>query len=402
MHMTPPKVYFGSINHGKIAQFASLANKLELIIDRLDFSTLAKNDKVAVKMHLGYTDGAQTIPSFYVKRIVERIKKTGAHPYITDTPTSVYNAADRGYTQETCGCPIIPISGIKERYGYKTEINYRNIETMNMAGVLHDSDALINLSHVKAQNNVGYAAAMKNLGVGGYNGSDRWHQIHGIFNSVPSFNPEKCTPAHAKELVKSCPYGYIKYNKEKHELDINRGKCYNGNCFECLKVDANVGCLNMEPEAFETFQELITISSKKILERFDEGKVFHINFLMDITPTCDCMGVIQPQIIPDIGIAGSRDIVAVEAASIDLVAKEELIWSKVPPYFKHLNVDPSIKLHSFQRLWGPLKDPCNMVKFGVKYGLGQNPYELIEVLSPAETLNMEGCHTFERGQPSFA
>ena len=400
--MNPPKVYFGSINHGKIAQFASLANKLELIIDHLDFSTLAKNDKVAVKMHLGYTDSAQTIPSFYVKRVVERIKKTGAHPYITDTPTSVYNAADRGYTQETCGCPIIPISGIKERYGYKTEINYRNIETMNMAGVLHDSDALVNLSHVKAQNNVGYAAAMKNLGVGGYNGSDRWHQIHGIFNSVPSFNPEKCTPAHAEDLVKSCPYGYIEYNKEKHELDINRGKCYNGNCFECLKADADVDSLNMEPEAFETFQELITISSKKILERFNEGKVFHINFLMDITPTCDCMGVIQPQIIPDIGIAGSRDIVAVEAASIDLVAKEELIWSKIPPYFKHLNVDPTIKLHPFQRLWGPLKDPNNVVKFGVKYGLGQNPYELIEVLSPAETLNMEGRHTFERGQPSFA
>ena len=400
--MTSPKVYFGSINHGKIAQFASLANKLELIIDSLDFSTLEKNDKVAVKMHLGYTDGAQTIPSFYVKRVVERIKKTGAYPFITDTPTSVYNAADRGYTQETCGCPIIPISGIKERYGYKTEINYRNIETMNMAGVLHDSDALVNLSHVKAQNNVGYAAAIKNLGVGGYNGSDRWHQIHGIFNSVPSFNPEKCTPTHAEELVKSCPYGYIKYNKEKHELDINRGRCYNGNCFECLKVDTDVGCLNMEPEAFETFQELITISSKKILERYDENKVFHINFLMDITPTCDCMGVIQPQIIPDIGIAGSRDIVAVEAASIDLVSKEELIWSKVPPYFKHLNVDPSVKLHPFQRLWGPLKDPYNVVKFGVKYGLGQNPYELIEILPAAETLNMEGRHTFERGQPSFA
>ena len=400
--MTLPKVYFGSINHGKIAQFASLANKLELIIDSLDFSTLAKNDKVAVKMHLGITDGAQTIPSFYVKRVVERIKKTGAHPYITDTPTSVYNAADRGYTQETCGCPIIPISGIKERYGYKTEISYRNIETMNMAGVLHDSDALVNLSHVKAQNNVGYAAATKNLGVGGYNGSDRWHQIHGIFNSVPSFIPEKCTPVHAEKLVKSCPYGYIKYNKEKHELDINRGRCFNGNCFECMKTDADVGCLNMEPEAFQTFQELITISSKKILERYDESKVFHINFLMDITPTCDCMGVIQPQIIPDIGIAGSRDIVAVEAVSIDLISKEELIWSKIPPYFKHLNVDPSVKLHPFQRLWGPLKDPYNVVKFGVKYGLGQNPYELIEVMSPAETLKMEGRHTFERGQPSFA
>lgn len=145
------RVFYGSINHGQIAQFASLAVKLDRIIDGLDFSSLTGKDKVAVKMHLGFTDGAQTIPSFYVRRVVEKIKETGASPYITDNPTSVYNAFYRGYTQETCGCPIIPIAGIKDLYGYETEINYMDIDTMSMAGVLHDSDALVNLSHVKAR-----------------------------------------------------------------------------------------------------------------------------------------------------------------------------------------------------------------------------------------------------------
>ena len=398
--MVLSKVYFGSINHGKIAQFASLANKLDIIIENLDFTTLAKKDKVAVKMHLGFTDGAQTIPSFYVRRVVEKIKETGAYPYVTDNPTAVYNAAYRGYTQETCGCPIIPIAGIKDLYGYETEINYRNVDTMNMAGVLHDSDALVNLSHVKAQNNVGYAAALKNLGVGGYNGSDRFRKIHGIFNSVPSWDPEKCTPEHAVKLVESCPYGYIKYDKEKHDLALSRGRCYNGNCFECMEADRDVGCLNMDPEGFETFHEIIAIGTKKILETFDDEKVFHINFLMDMTPTCDCMGIVQPQVIPDIGITGSRNIVAVEQASIDLIAEEELIYSKVPPYFKHLNSDPSADLHPFQRLWGPLKDPYNVTKLGEKHGLGSRSYEMVEILPAEETLNMEGRHSYERG-PSF-
>jgi uncharacterized Fe-S center protein len=396
------KVYFGSMNHGKIAQEASLAHKLELMIDALDFSTLGKGDKVAVKMHLGYTDGAQTIHPFYVRRIVERIKKVGAYPFVTDNPTSVYNAAERGYTQETCGCPLVPVSGIKELYGYDTEINYRTVHTMKMAGVLHDSDALVNLSHVKSQNNVGYAAAVKNLGVGGYNGSSRWQHVHGIFNSTPSFQPEKCSPDHAETLVKSCPYGYISYKKEKHELAINRGRCYNSNCLECVKADEGVNCLNMRPEDFETFQELITIASKKILDRFDAKKVFHFNFLMDMTPTCDCMGVIQPQVVPDIGIVGGRDIVAVEQASIDLVAKEDLILSKIPPYFKHLNTDKSKNLHPFQRLWGPMKDPGNVGRFGEKYNLGSSKYELVEILSPEETLHTEASHSFERGQPSFS
>ncbi|MBM3292616.1 DUF362 domain-containing protein [Candidatus Bathyarchaeota archaeon] len=397
--MVSSKVFFGSINHGKIAQFASLANKLDVIIDRLDFSTLTKKDKVAVKLHLGFTDGAQTIPPFYVRRVVKRIKDTGAYPYLTDNPSAVYNAAERGYTQETCGCPIIPISGIKELYGYETEINYRNVDKMNMAGVLHDSDALVNLSHVKSQNNVGYAAALKNLGVGGYNGDARFSKIHGIFNTVPAWDSSKCTPEHALKLAESCPYGCIRYDKGRHSLSLSRGQCYNTNCMECIKADDNVGSLKMEAEGFETFQEIIAIGTKKILERYDKDKIFHINFLMDMTPTCDCMGVVQPQIIPDIGVVGSRDIVAVEQASIDLIGKEELLVDKVPPYFKHLN--PDKKLHPFERLYGKLKSPYNATKYAEKHGLGTRNYELIEILPPSETINMKATHVYERG-PSFA
>ena len=156
----------------------------------------------------------------------------------------------------------------------------------------------------------------------------------------------------------------------------------------------------MEKEGFQTFHEIITIGTKKILETFDDEKIYHFNFLMDITPTCDCMGIIQPQIVPDIGIVASRDIVALEQASIDLVATEELIINKIPAYFKHLNIDPLVDLHPFQRLLGPLKDPYDVTKFGEKYGLRNCSYELIEILSAEETVNMKGSHSYERG-PSF-
>ena len=121
---------------------------------------------------------------------------------------------------------------------------------------------------------------------------------------------------------------------------------------------------------------------------------------MDMTPTCDCMGVIQPQIVPDIGIVGSRDIVAVEQVSIDLIAKEELLVNKVPTYIKHLNTE-SEGLHPFERLHGKLKSPYNVTKYGAKYGLGSTEYELIEILPPEETVNIKGGHTFESG-PTFA
>ncbi len=105
-----PIVYFGSVKQGNRGKFASFAAKVDEVVKKLDFSTIEKKDKVAIKMHLGYQDGYQTIPVFFVRRIVDAVKKTGAFPFVTDNPTSVYNAVNRGYTQETCGCPLIPIA----------------------------------------------------------------------------------------------------------------------------------------------------------------------------------------------------------------------------------------------------------------------------------------------------
>ena len=105
--MEKPKVYFGSIQHGRDALFASLGMKFTKILDLLDFTTIKKGDKVAIKMHLGFNEGYQTIPVFFIRRLVKAVKKVGGIPFITDNPTAVYNAVERGYTQETCGCPIV-------------------------------------------------------------------------------------------------------------------------------------------------------------------------------------------------------------------------------------------------------------------------------------------------------
>ena len=49
------EVFYGSIQHGQASAFASLTVKVDKIIDLLDFSSIKKNDKVAIKMHLGYS-----------------------------------------------------------------------------------------------------------------------------------------------------------------------------------------------------------------------------------------------------------------------------------------------------------------------------------------------------------
>ncbi len=399
MTAEPSKVFFGSTQIGKMHLSVCLAAKVDKIIELLDFSTIKKNDKVAIKMHLGFRDGYQTIPVFFVRRVVDAVKKVGGWPFITDNPTAVYNAFYRGYTHETCGCPLIPAAGVKDGYVYETKIGFGNVETLNMGGVLHDADVLIDLSHAKGHNSCGYGGAIKNLALGGYSAPSRWNKIHGVEESIPYWDSQKCTPEHAKVLVASCPYKAIEYNEEKHLLKVGFSSCYQ--CMECIRADKDVGCLQIKQENFSAFQELLADGAKKVLDTFENDKKFFLNFLIEITPFCDCWGVAQPCVVNDIGVLGSRDIVAIERATLDLIGKEGLIEKNIPLLFRHANLDPKADLHPFQRLFGPMKNPYLAAEFAEKLGAGSRTYELVEVLPPHETIKMEMPEAeFER-QPSF-
>lgn len=394
-----PKIFFGSINHGQDARFASLGEKFNRLLDSLEFSTIKKGDKVAIKMHLGFSDGYQTIPVFFIRRLVKKVKKAGGVPFITDNPTAVYNAVDRGYTAETCGCPLIPIAGVKDGYKKTIEINYANVDTLDAGGVLIDADVLINVSHSKGHGNCGYGGAFKNIAIGGYAAQSRWYKLHGVEDHIPWWDAEKCTPEHAEKLVRSCPYGALTYDKEKHKMSMMRFKCHNTNCLECLEADKEVNCLKINQDNFAAFQELMAISSQKILESFDKEKIFHLNFLIEITAHCDCMGIIQPVIVNDIGILASRDIVAIEQASLDLIKQSGIIKQNIPPFFKHINLKDD--LHPFEAIWGTMKNPYQVVKFAEKNGLGNTNYELVEILPPEETKNEDPSKYKFEGEMSF-
>jgi len=385
MSSGPSNVYFGSVILGNTARWAAFAAKVDEVIKKLDFKTIDKKDKVAIKMHLGFNDGYQTVPVFFVRRIVKAVKEAGGYPFITDNPTAVYNAVERGYTQETCGCPLIPVAGVKDGYTYDFDVNFHNVDTLKIGGVMADADVLIDLTHVKGHNSCGFGGAIKNIALGGYHGPSRWQKIHGVEQSLPYWDADKCTPEHAKKLVESCGEGVIKYDEEKHKLTVAFGMCIQ--CMDCIEADKDVGCLQIKQENFSLFQELMAIGANEILKTFDENKRFFLNFLINITPFCDCWGMGLPNILNDVGVLGSRDIVAVEQASLDLIGKQEVIESMVPPFVK-LHNEPG--LHPFQRINGPLKDPYITVDYAEKLGMGSKDYKLIEVLSPKKTAKKKG------------
>ncbi|MHA1668128.1 MAG: DUF362 domain-containing protein [Candidatus Heimdallarchaeaceae archaeon] len=400
MNSEKAKVYFGSIQHGRNSAFASFTVKVDKIVKMLlDETPIEKKDKVAIKMHLGFNDGYQTIPVFFVRRVVEAVKNRGGYPFVTDNPTSVYNAVYRGYTQETCGCPIVPIAGIKDGYTTPVEINFKDIDTLDLAGALKDADVLIDLSHAKGHGACGYGGAIKNLALGGYSGPTRWRKIHGAAQFDEYWDKAKGSPELAKKLVESCPYGALSYNEEKNELRRNYHDCHQ--CMTCLQVDGGIGVVKLPRESYSAFQEMMAIATQKVLETFKPEKTIFINFLLQITTYCDCMGLGQPPIVNDIGVVGSKDIVAIETATLDLIKEEGLIEKNIPPYIKHANLNPEEDLHPFTRVHGPYKDPYEVVQFAEKMGMGTSNYELIEILSPAETAKMEPPKREFEGEPTF-
>ncbi|MGC9778206.1 MAG: DUF362 domain-containing protein [Candidatus Heimdallarchaeota archaeon] len=339
------------------------------------------------------------MPVFFIRKLVEAVKKTGGYPFITDTPTAVYNAASRGYTEETCGCPIIPVAGVKDGYKYSKEVNFKGVDSIDMAGVLHDADVLINFAHAKAHGLYGYGGVIKNIALGGFAAKTRWNKIHGVVHYDKYWDADKCTPEHTKKPVDSCPVKAINYKEDKHELRVAFYNC--NQCMECIKADEGVGCLEIKQENLDAFQEFMAIAAKQVLDTFDKKKIFNINIALQITIFCDCMGMPQPIITNEIGILASKDTVAIEQAPLDLIKKEGILESSIHPYLKNVQLDPKLDLHPFQRLLGPMKDPYKVVEYAEKLEMGTSKYELIEILSPEETAKMEPPKERYETEPTF-
>ncbi len=81
-------------------------------------------------------------------------------------------------------------------------------------------------------------------------------------------------------------------------------------------------------------------------------------------------------ILPDAGIFGSDDIVAVEQAVLDATSAMRLIEENLP-----LSMEVHTREgHPFRQLHGPLKDPYIITEYGEKMGLGSRSYDLVDVL----------------------
>ena len=309
----------------------NMLDKLGHVIEKAGIGKMDLKDKmVALKIHFGEPGNLSYIRPNYVAHIVDRVKKMGGKPFLTDCNTLYYgrraNAVDHleaamenGFNRIAVGCDVIIADGLTGADAREIEINQKLVEKAKIGTAIADADVFISINHFKGHEQTGFGGAMKNIGMGC---GSRKGKLEMHSASKPKMDQENCVSCGM--CIKNCPEKAISYN-EHRKAQIDYEKCIG--CGQCVASCHYGAAYAVYDQAAEILNEKIAEYTLAVLK----GKQhFHINFMMNISPDCDCWGCNDQAIVPDVGIAASTDPIALDRACVDLVnAAPEIEKSKI-------------------------------------------------------------------------
>lgn len=360
------QVFFATPHVRKLAVEFSLPAKFQRMLDAVDLPSIVMGKRVCIKMHMGAKlgkSGFTTIHPLFVRFLVDKVKEAGARDvFVTDE--QVEGCEVRGYTEQTFGCPIVhlfPQDGVPR----VLDINFKTYDTAEVGADLLDADVLIVFSHVKGHGACGFGGAVKNIAMGCVSDGTR-AKMHSLEGGI-QWDPAKCS--RCLTCVEGCDRSAVKYNEEEDKIEFFFHNCKY--CRHCV-LSCPEGALTTTEVSYEDFQEAMARGTSTILGKFGPENLLFINVLMNITIFCDCWGFSTAPIVPDIGILASRDLVAIDTASLDLIKEENLLESGLPDGWQLVE-----GTHLFEKIHA--KNPFVVLQFLEQLGMGSHAYELQEI-----------------------
>ena len=218
--------------------------------------------RVAVKLHTGEQNGPNIIPRDWVQSLLESSINNAA---IVETNT--YYVGDRYTTEEhretlqVNGWTFCPVDIMDEEGTAMLPIRGGKwFSQMSVGSHLKNYDSLVVLTHFKGHVQGGFGGSNKNIGIGSADGRIGKKMIH-----------------------------------------------------------TRLGSDDMWSITEEEFMERMTESTKSVLDYFGE-KLCYVNVMRNMSVSCDCEGVnAAPVVTPNVGIAASLDILAVDQACVDMI-----------------------------------------------------------------------------------
>lgn len=317
--MSQSKVFFTGL---RTNPSLNLPDKLIRLIKAAGIEQLDFNKKLtAIKIHFGEPGNLAYIRPNYAARIVSYLRERGAIPFLTDTNTLYHgrrsNAPDHleaayenGFNPLVTRCHIIIADGIKGTDYTEIETGFELCPTAKIGSAIASAEVIISMNHFKGHEMMGFGGAIKNLGMGGASVGGKL-ELHS--SSSPEIVEKNCTGCRICE--KYCAHDAIEVDSRRIAR-IDKEKCVGcGQCIAVCQFDA----------ARVVWDSASEVASKKVAEyafAAVKGKPhFHINFMTDISPDCDCWGNNDAPLVPDIGIAASFDPVALDMACAEMVMR---------------------------------------------------------------------------------
>lgn len=365
------EVYFADLRARSAEE--NRIHKLQRLFDAAGFPEIfRRGDLAAIKLHFGEAGNDSFVNPIFVRPLVDRIRAAGAKPFLTDTRTlyagSRSNAVDHlstaiehGFAYAVVGAPVIVADGLRGGHARAVPIGKKHFADVHIAGDIVDADSMIVLSHFKGHMQAGFGGAIKNLGMGCASPAGK-KEMHCARAQVTE---ERCGGCGACGDV--CPRAAISMPDTTSVVDP--ALCIG--CGECLTV-CPTGAIEFD----------WTVDLPPFMERMAEyafgavankgGRVGYITFLTNITPDCDCVPWSDAPIVPDIGILASKDPVAIDQASYDLVNQQAGLKNTL----LERNLEPGED--KFLGVWESTLGNIQL-DYGDKIGLGKKDYQLEEV-----------------------
>jgi len=361
------QVYFSGFKNGK----RSALEALTLLLNRCDPGVVQKNALIALKLTFAEEGNTSYIRPRFIREIVDWIKSHGGKPFLTDSNTLYRGERTNGVDHLLCaikngfgfsvtGAPIIISDGLTSKDNVEIRGGPKYFDSIRCASALYYADGIVVVSHVTGHLATGMGGAIKNLGMGAASRSGK-QRMHASVK--PSFaRIDLCTGC--GKCVLACNWQAVQVVDGKAVFDLER--CVG--CGECIVTCPENALRILWTEKSETLGEKISEVCLAVA-RGKKEKMLFLNFLLDVTPDCDCLQSAGNPIVPNLGILASTDPVALDKASVDLITASE----GLPASGLKSRKSGTDKFRDLR----PHIDWSAQLKYGAEIGLGSLEYDLL-------------------------
>ena len=249
----------------------------------------------------------QFTPQFRSQTFPDRLQ----HPIFRPRSNAVdhlQSAMENGFKSHIRPMPGDIADGVKGTDYREIPIDGEYCPTPKIGTAIADADIIISMNHFKGHEQTGFGGALKNLGMGCASVGGKL-ELHA--SSQPKIDTGNCIGCNI--CVKHCAHDAIHLNAER-KAEIDYAKCVG--CGQCVALCQHDAAVVSDWDTSERLNYKIAEYSAAVLK---DKPHFHISFIMNVSPECDCWNHNDAAIIPDLGMLASADPVALDKACADLV-----------------------------------------------------------------------------------